>query len=197
MPHPCGDFLFGTAQGFACQVPWTCLVQCFFKVMLFRPAPNRATGRSVMTKWPLSCVWGIWKTQCGQGRSLPMARKIDSQSRSPRPTIIIAAVLFTVSAVIALAELMSSQLLIYRYRHDGTLHDGNISSLVLFRKATFKLGWAVALELDLAQVETESIPSPFLKHDPILGFPQFLASSRTFTSADGIRMIHGRHSRLR
>ncbi len=88
---------------------------------------------------------------------------------SARPGIVIAAVLITVSVMIVLAELISSQVLIYRYRHSGVLNDGYISSFVLLKRAAFKLGWT---EQPPTQFEfaIESIPSPFLKNDPIFGW---------------------------
>jgi hypothetical protein len=92
---------------------------------------------------------------------------MDDHSRSPRPAVILAAALITVSVMIILAELMSSEALIYRYRDAGVLTDGTISSVVLIKKAAAKLGW---IEPDLPQFELGSIPSPFLREDPTFGW---------------------------
>src|SRR5258708_4599985 len=91
---------------------------------------------------------------------------MDDQFRRPSPGIIIAAVLITVSAMIVLVELMSSQVLIYRYRHSGVLNDGNISSFVLLKKAAFMLGWAGTPN----RLDFESVPSPFYQRDSTYGW---------------------------
>ena len=88
---------------------------------------------------------------------------------STRPGVIIAAVLTIVSVMIVLAELISSQVLIYRYRHSGVLNDGYISSFVLLKRAAFKLGLTDQLPSQF-EFAIESIPSPFLKSDPIFGW---------------------------
>jgi hypothetical protein len=93
---------------------------------------------------------------------------MDDQLRRPHPAIAVIAFLITLAVLTVLAELISSQVLIYRYRHDGTLNDGNISSFVLFKKAAIRLGWMTASDADLRDLE--SIPAPFQKNDPVFGY---------------------------
>ena len=95
-----------------------------------------------------------------------MANKTDGQVRNPDWKILVAAVLITACAIIVLFELFSSQALIYRYRHEGVLNDGKISSLVLLRKAASKLGWITEPD----RFDLECVPSPCLKKDPIFGW---------------------------
>lgn len=76
------------------------------------------------------------------------------------------ATLIGVLGMIVLVELMSSEVLIYRYRHAGLLNDGSVSGFVLLKKAAYELGWTAAPH----QFVLESIPSPFLKRDPVYGW---------------------------
>src|SRR5262249_13121511 len=66
----------------------------------------------------------------------------------------------------ALLELLSSELLLYRYRNSGSVDDGRLSILVLFHKAALKLGWA----MEPNHVDQECVPSPCLQKDPIFGW---------------------------
>jgi len=95
-----------------------------------------------------------------------MASKMSDQARSPSRGVVIAAILITVSAMVILVELFSSELLMFRYRHSGVLDDGAISSFVLVKKAAAKLGWGSEPNL----LDMECIPSPCLKKDPTFGW---------------------------
>jgi hypothetical protein len=92
------------------------------------------------------------------------------RSRRPRTAVVLTGILVAALASIVLWELLSSEILIYKYRSSGVLTDGSISSVVIVIKALAKLGWIAP---DLPQYEIVSIPSPALHEDPIFGWSAY------------------------
>jgi hypothetical protein len=90
-----------------------------------------------------------------------------AEGRRPRPAIFVAAILVTLLATGILVELLSSELLLYRYRRSGAIDDGSSSSAVaLLTRVGSKFGFI----REPVRLERTCSPSPCLKIDPVFGW---------------------------
>jgi hypothetical protein len=91
----------------------------------------------------------------------------NTEGPRPRPATIAAAILVTVLTIAILVELLSSELLIYRYRRGGQIYDGSLSSAVALM---MRVGSKLGLIGDPIRLELTCSPSPCLKVDPVFGW---------------------------
>ncbi|MGC1863645.1 MAG: hypothetical protein WA733_21620 [Methylocystis sp.] len=94
------------------------------------------------------------------------------ETTQPRTIVKVAAVALVLVMLFALVEIGSSLALVYQYRLQGTLNDGDLlSSLVVIRKAAMSLGlnW---ISHQFNQFEIETTGGPLFKQDDVFGVAQ-------------------------